>query len=94
MTRADVALGLQRALLGEVSASLRAVGFELRGRTVEVKFYFDIPPTDDDRETASTVITELTADLPPDARVDSTVSEMTGSERMPGGLVWVFRRRD
>lgn len=94
MTRSDVAIGLQRALLGEVSTSLSGVAFKLHGRTVEVKFYFANVPTDDDRETVSAVITELIADLPPDAQVNGTVERMLESRKSSSDQVWVFRRRD
>lgn len=94
MTRSDVALGLQRALLGEVSASLSGVAFKLHGRDVEVKFYFRNAPTDDDREMVSAVITELIADLPLDAHVDGTAERMVDSPESSSDQVWVFRRRD
>ena len=65
-TESEVRLVAQRALLGEIPPRLRSVSFDiaddgrLRGR-----FEFDGDPTDEERECASVVMTNVVAALSP-----------------------------
>jgi hypothetical protein len=63
-TDAEIALSLQRALLGAVSARLRAVGFLRSGNEIVVTFVFDGEASGDDVESAQIVTTEVISDFP------------------------------
>jgi hypothetical protein len=64
LDRPAVTLSLSRALLGEVTASLRAVQFELSERRLDIFCIFNGDISDDDRESMSCVETEVMADFP------------------------------
>lgn len=55
-------LSVQRALLGEVSARVRAVACFVRSGELEVKIYIDGNISEEDLESASCVETEIIAD--------------------------------
>jgi hypothetical protein len=57
-------LSLQRALLGEVYPSLRAVAFYVKGlKKLKVIYYLDREPSDMDYESLSDVCGEILSDL-------------------------------
>lgn len=58
----DVRLSAQRALLGAIPTSLRAVSVEVTGQTVRVRSIFDEGCTEDDKEMLSVAGTEIIAD--------------------------------
>lgn len=94
LTDAELRLVLQMALLGEVGPRLRAVGYARRGEDVEVRFWFDGPVSDEDRESASVAVTEVIAALPVDVRVFEEVVRCDAPTRIPSGDPLVFRRRE
>jgi hypothetical protein len=69
-TESEVRLVAQRALLGEIPPRLRSVSFDiaddgrLRGR-LRGRFEFDGDPTDEERECARVVMTNVVAALSP-----------------------------
>jgi hypothetical protein len=71
--RTALLLSLQRALLGAVPASLRAVTCDSDGTEIKLRFVFDGPIDPDSREAAHVVGTEVAADFWHD--VPWTVSE-------------------
>jgi hypothetical protein len=94
MTECDLCLILQTALLGEVSGALRGVAFGIGERVVRVRFWYDGPVSDEDRESASCVVSELYASLLHDWRVDDEVIRLDAPARLPSDLVMVFHRRE
>ena len=68
MTQLNVRLCLsaQRALLGAVPHSLRAVSLEFRGTVLHFRAVFWKEPTDDEREMLSVACTEVVADFTDD----------------------------
>lgn len=59
-----VRLAAQRALLDEVPPRLRSVSFDLgEGERLRGRFEFDGNPTEEERECASVVMTNMIADL-------------------------------
>lgn len=62
--RATLLLSAQRALLGVVPASLRAVFCELDGTRILLRFVFDGEIDSDDRENMQVVGTEVASDFP------------------------------
>lgn len=93
MIRRDVALALQKALLGEVTSSLRGVAVEIVASEVGLVFYYDGPITDDQRESADLVHTEAVADLSEDVTLNYDVARVDSPRRLPDHSFWVFRRK-
>jgi hypothetical protein len=90
----ELRLLLQTALLGEVGPALRGVTYRLAEREVHVGFYFDGPISDEDRESASCIVTEVIAGLPEDVRVVEEVIRLDVPARLPADLPRVFSRRE
>jgi hypothetical protein len=61
--RGSLLLSVQRALLGEVSPSLRGVTVGWRDHLILLRFYFDGAVTEEDREAMSVVGAEVIADF-------------------------------
>jgi len=59
-------LSAQRALLGAVPPSLRAVSLEFRGTVLHFRAVFSQDPTDEEREMLSVACTEVVADFTAD----------------------------
>jgi hypothetical protein len=66
VTEPEIRLVAQQALLGEVPPRLRSVSFDIAddGR-LRARFEFDGDPTDEERECASVVMTNVLASLSP-----------------------------
>jgi hypothetical protein len=94
MTDLELRAVLQTALLGEVGPALRGVAYRLDGREVRILFYFDGPVSDEDRESAACVGTEVIAALPEDVRVVEEVIRLDAPARIPPDLPRVFHRRE
>ena len=72
-------LSAQRALLGQVAASLRAVTCEWRDTHVQVQFIFDGEISDEDRDDVHAIGAEIIADFP----APWTISEDLLRETIP-----------
>lgn len=94
MTDDEIALALQIALLGEVSAAMRGNSFMRRGNDVTLRFYFDGPVSEMDRESASCVETELIAALPAQAKVRTEIVRADAPAALPESGRWSYRRRE
>ena len=94
MTEYELRLILQTALLGEVGGALRGVAFGIGDRTVRVRFWYDGPVSDEDRESAACVVTELYASLPHDWRVADEVIRLDAPARLPYDVPMIFHRRE
>ena len=64
---------LQRALIGAVPASLRAVTCDWTDTTFLLRFIFDGPIDPDDYEDMQVVGTEVIADFPPEVAFDEQI---------------------
>lgn len=87
-------LNIQRALLGEVSGSLRAVIFTVNEGCLDVRFYFDGVVGEEDIESASYVETEVLADYEEGFSVSVKCIRLDSPEPIDDNGVWVFRRRE
>lgn len=90
----DARLSLQRALLGEVSPQLRAVVFSIIDRTIDVRFYFDGVISENDKESASCVETEILADYDPEDSVTVRCIRLDFPDPINDGGTWVYQRRE
>mgnify|MGYP000991019378 CR=1 FL=1 len=89
--RATVLLSTQRALLGEVTTNLVAVAVAWSDASIQIDFFFGLPPDDLDKESADCVVTELIADFP-EYEVTLTTKLWDAAYALPDGGVWVFLR--
>lgn len=87
-------LSIQRALLGEVSAQLRAVVFSINGRDIDIRFYFDSLISEADFESASCVETEILADYEADYAVSVRCIRLDSPCPIYDDGVWVYQRRE
>lgn len=94
MTYDQVALVIQVALLGEVFPALRGVGFTLQGDKVQLVVFHDGAISEEDRESASCVETEVMAGLPRSATVVTEIIRADTPKLMPDPGRWVYRRRE
>lgn len=60
----ELALSVQRALLGEITSNMAAITAGLRDRTVLLRAYCFGPVTDEDKEHLSLAATQVIADYP------------------------------
>jgi hypothetical protein len=94
--RALVLLSLQRALLGMVTADLRAVQVELTDRAVEGRFIYDGDITSEHDELVDEVETLLIADLDDDmaVRLHAVSVPAIGSVLPVSGVTYCYLRRE
>jgi hypothetical protein len=87
-------LRIQKALLGEISESVRAVIFSVSENSLKIKFYLDGEISKDDRESASCVETEVIADYEDWWSVECECIRADAPQEINGEGFWVFRRRE
>ena len=91
--RMPVLLSLQRALLGEVFPALVAVCVSWSERAIRIRWFVDPPISDDNRESVSSVETEVLADFPVGVLVESEILPTINYDRQsePGACVYARR---
>lgn len=87
-------LSIQRALLGNVSANLRAVVFSFVGININIKFYFDGFISEEDIESVSLAEAEVIADYSPEDTVSIDCIRLDFPSVINDGGVWVYQRRE
>jgi len=92
--RTEVLLSLQRALLGEVTANLRAVTVRYDDNSIHFEAYFDGAPNDEEREGMSLVETEVMADFPSTHEVTHEVIRLDAPAPIPKNRTWVYFRKE
>lgn len=92
--RVAVLLSLQRALLGGVSARLRAVTVQFDAVSTEVRAFYDGAVTDEDREAMSCVETEVIADFSESDEVSVECFRLDAPCAVPPPGKLVFQRRE
>ncbi|HRN83058.1 MAG TPA: hypothetical protein PLO26_10420 [Nitrosomonas europaea] len=90
----DARLSIQRALLGAVSANLRAVVFSIEDRQINVRFYFDGLIEESDFESASCVETEILADYQAEDTVTVECIRLDSPGVISDAGVWVYHRQE
>ncbi|MCT4713942.1 hypothetical protein MUA01_02905 [Enterobacteriaceae bacterium H18W14] len=66
-------LSLQRALLGKVTENIRGVIASLDENNILLTFYYDGAITEEDKENASEIETEVIADFDEEFTIDTSV---------------------
>ncbi len=92
--RPRVLHSIQRALLGEVFPTLRALTIEWRHDLVKFYAYVDGPLADHDLESLSCVSAEVAADFGPEIEIDYEVIRLDAPQPIADARVWVYNRRE
>ncbi|CDZ81569.1 hypothetical protein BN1013_02105 [Candidatus Rubidus massiliensis] len=93
ITNIEIRCSLQVALLGAVTPNLRAVVADHKDRNIELYFYYETSPSDDEVDLSDIVETELYSDfLNVSIKTYRIVSPVT--EKIPSFGLWVYRRSE
>ena len=92
--KCEVLVAVQQALLGEVSARLRAVTVSYDDKSIHFDCYYDGDITDEDREAMSCVETELMAVFPETHSVTHSVQRKDYPNPIPKETTWAFFRKE
>lgn len=87
-------LSLQRALLGCVSANMRAVVFTLKGHCLNVRFYIGGEISGGDSELSSFIEAEVVADYCSECEVTAECLRVDYPAPIEDSGVWVFQRQE
>ena len=94
VSRTLVLLSLQRALLGEVFSSLRAVTVDWSDSMVKFWAYVDGPLAAEDEESLSCVSAEVAADFWPGVDIDYEVIHLDAPQPILDGRTRVYSRKE
>jgi hypothetical protein len=93
ITISSIRCVLQVALLGAVTPNLRAVNANFDENNIELFFYYENPPSEDEEELSSVIETEVYSDF-----IDiSIVTErivLPASEKIPEKQLMIFLRKE
>lgn len=92
--RCAVLLALQQALLGEVTAQLRAVTVTYTETRIHFEAYYEGEIGDDEIEAMSLVATEVLAVFPSDHTVTHDVIRLDAPALLPRNGAWVYHRKE
>jgi hypothetical protein len=90
----QVLVAVQQALLGEVSARLRAVTVAYDKKSIHFECYYDKEITDSDRDAMSCVETELMAIFPETHTITHNIQRKDYPEPIPKEMTWTFFRKE
>ena len=93
-TRSKILLSLQKALLGRVFPALRVVAVERTDNTVKIWAYVDGPIFPNEKNTLSTVVGKVEADLGTDTEVDFAFVRIDYPNLLPLHQDWVYCRQE
>lgn len=92
--REDVLFSVQRAMLGEVFPSLRAVTVEWSDDTVKFFAYVDGPLADEDAESLSCISAAVAADFWSGVDIDYEVVQVDAPNKIVDQRTRVYHRRE
>jgi hypothetical protein len=92
--RCEVLVALQQALLGEVTANLRAVTVSYDETSIHIEAYFDGEIHDEEREAISLVETEVMAEFPPTHMITHELIRRDAPALIPKDRAWVYFRKE
>ncbi|MES2345803.1 MAG: hypothetical protein V4494_07700 [Chlamydiota bacterium] len=94
ITRVSAILSLNRGLLGEVAPSLRAAKIKWDDEMIYLYFYYDGEISEEDRESAECVATEVIADFSDYNKLDVNIIRWDYPQTIPMIGETVYLRRD
>ncbi len=86
-------LSLQRALLGEITANMAAVTTSIQDYTISVVFQFFDPPLESEKESVSSIATDVIANFPDGYVIDAVTSIISNRKAEPN-QTWIFLRKE
>ena len=91
----QVTASVNHALWGEVTSRLRCVQFRTSGHRIDLRFFFDGAPNDDDREAIGPIGAEVAADFADAMVFEEAVGTSRGDPpaRQPGWHI-VYARKE
>lgn len=92
MDIAYIRSSIQVALLGHITSNLRAVSVESRENELKTLFYYDNPPSEDERELANLVDTEFISDFPASTKTNFEIIHLPHTQRIPNQGLLVYLR--
>lgn len=87
-------MAVQLALLGEISARLRAVAVSYDNSSIHLDCYYDGEILDEDRDSMSCVETEVLAVFPETHTTTHTLHRRDFPEPIPKDVAWVYARKE
>lgn len=88
-----VRLSVQRALLGHITPNLRAVCIKNVNDEIELVFYYNTLPSDEEQELADFTDTEFIADFPsPEYKTDFQIITLPYPNKIPKDGICVYKR--
>lgn len=93
ITISAIRCALQVALLGTVTPNLRAINADLKEKTLELYFYYEICPSEEEEELSEIVVTELYADFI-DISIEIHRVVLPVSTKIPNIGIRIFHRKE
>ncbi len=93
MNASSIRLSVQRALLGHVTPNLRVVSIKYVDNCIQLIFYYDHTPSEEEQELADFTDTEFIADFPsPDYKTDFQIITLPYPNKIPKDGICVYER--
>jgi hypothetical protein len=94
ITVSSIRCCLQVALLGAITENLRAVAVELDSNLIKIYFYYDSSPSEEEKDIAETISSEVISDYPNLIEVKIYQSILPIKTKIPNVGIRVFHRRE
>lgn len=94
ISRNNVLLSVQRALLGAVSPTLRGVTIDLDKKSIRILACFDGLISEEDSESMSEVETEVMADFLPEYSVSMETKRIDSPSKIQCLEAWAYYRKE
>ena len=93
ITVSAIRCALQVALLGSITPNLRAINANLKEDILELFFYYETPPSEDEEDLSEIVVTELYSDF---INISITTHKivLALSEKIPNIGLRIFHRKE
>ncbi len=92
MDIAYIRSSIQVALLGHITPNLRGISIEYKESNLKTLFYYDNPPSEDEKELANLVDTEFISDFPNLVKTDFEIIHLPQPQRIPNQGMLVYLR--
>lgn len=93
ITISAIRCALQVALLGSVTSNLRAINADLKEKAVELYFYYETSPSEEEEELSEIIVTELYADFI-NVSIEIHRIVLSLSSKIPDIGIRIFHRKE
>jgi hypothetical protein len=95
MTKANLVVSFNRAMIGTITPHVRAITIAWTEDSLISCFYFDRAVTEFDEDIANQITTEVIADFPNIMKEETKVFHFNGDHRdIPFLEAWIFLRKE